>query len=269
MNKLDLKKSLSKLNVFLLVTTICSSVGLLFVLWYIDAPGIIAYKLNNLKKQQDYQAYTEYPNSDNELVDILIIGDSISLGYTAEVRDSLAKVANVHRVPENCRDTRYALNKIDEWLGQKEWDVIHFNWGLHDIAYRIYDEPLLNKKGNTVYKSSVERGFLTSTEKQYQSRLNRLVARLKKANATLVWANTTPSPPGDTRRLSDDVVRYNQIANDIMTQNDIPVNDLYSFILPKIAEAQNPDDVHFNDTGNRYLAEQVSAYLNDLITSKP
>src|ERR1700704_5759020 len=67
------------------------------------------------------------------LARVLLIGDSISIGYTATVRKELAGKANVHRIPENGADTANGLKKIDEWLGDGRWDVIHFNWGLHDL----------------------------------------------------------------------------------------------------------------------------------------
>ncbi|MCK5174613.1 MAG: hypothetical protein KAR47_14565, partial [Planctomycetes bacterium] len=65
----------------------------------------------------------------------LIIGDSISIGYTSGVRGLLGGKVNVHRVPENCAHTTKGLEALDEWLGEKKWDVIHFNWGLHDLKY--------------------------------------------------------------------------------------------------------------------------------------
>src|SRR2546423_11384575 len=67
------------------------------------------------------------------LARVLLIGDSISIGYTATVRKELAGKANVHRIPENGADTANGLKKIDDWLGDGRWDVIHFNWGLHDL----------------------------------------------------------------------------------------------------------------------------------------
>ena len=63
---------------------------------------------------------------------VLLIGDSISIGYTLPVRAALKGKANVHRPPGNCSSTGYSLTKIDEWLGTGKWDVIHFNFGLHD-----------------------------------------------------------------------------------------------------------------------------------------
>ncbi|MHC4285022.1 MAG: alpha/beta hydrolase fold domain-containing protein [Planctomycetota bacterium] len=70
---------------------------------------------------------------------VLLIGDSISIGYTLPVRKLLADKANVHRVPTNARHTGIGLENIHKWLGDGKWDVIHFNWGLHDLCYRSRD----------------------------------------------------------------------------------------------------------------------------------
>src|SRR4051794_17794648 len=63
---------------------------------------------------------------------VLILGDSISIGYTEQVRKNLADVAEVSRPRENCQHTAHGLARIDAWLGKERWDVIHFNWGIWD-----------------------------------------------------------------------------------------------------------------------------------------
>jgi hypothetical protein len=71
---------------------------------------------------------------------VLLIGDSISIGYTLDVREMLKGKANVHRIPTNGGPTTNGLKSIKAWLGDSKWDVIHFNWGLHDLKY-IQDDP--------------------------------------------------------------------------------------------------------------------------------
>ena len=66
---------------------------------------------------------------------VLIIGDSISISYTLPVRQTLEGVANVIRPVANCESTLTILEKIDRWLGQTQWAVIHFNAGLHDSEH--------------------------------------------------------------------------------------------------------------------------------------
>jgi acyl-CoA thioesterase-1 len=67
------------------------------------------------------------PLDDPALPRVLLLGDSISMGYTAGVRALLAGKANVHRPACNCRDTAFAREQIATWLGRGHWDLIHFN----------------------------------------------------------------------------------------------------------------------------------------------
>ena len=60
---------------------------------------------------------------------VLLIGDSISIGYTLPTRALLKGKVNLHRIPTNGGPTIKWLEHIDAWLGKKKWDVIHFNWG--------------------------------------------------------------------------------------------------------------------------------------------
>ena len=68
---------------------------------------------------------------------VLLIGDSISIGYTLDTRAMLKGKVNLHRIPTNGGHTAKGLAEIDKWLGDGKWDVIHFNWGLHDLKYVI------------------------------------------------------------------------------------------------------------------------------------
>ncbi len=67
---------------------------------------------------------------------VLLIGDSISMGYTLPVRRILDGKANVHRIPANGGPTTRGLASIDKWLGEGNWDLIHFNWGIHDLRHQ-------------------------------------------------------------------------------------------------------------------------------------
>jgi acyl-CoA thioesterase-1 len=64
---------------------------------------------------------------------VLLIGDSISIGYTEPVRAELTNKANLHRIPENGAATIVGVKNLENWLSSSKWDVIHFNFGLHDL----------------------------------------------------------------------------------------------------------------------------------------
>ncbi|MCA9089270.1 MAG: SGNH/GDSL hydrolase family protein, partial [Planctomycetaceae bacterium] len=81
----------------------------------------------------------DYVEDDPALPRVLLIGDSVSRGYTQAVRKELKGKVNVHRAPENCGPTATGLKKMDVWLGDGKWDLIHFNFGIHDRNTPIAD----------------------------------------------------------------------------------------------------------------------------------
>ena len=75
------------------------------------------------------------PKDDPDLPNVLLIGDSISNAYTVGVRKLLVRKADVFRIPSNGKYASFGNKNLDKWLGNRKWDVIHFNWGLWDICY--------------------------------------------------------------------------------------------------------------------------------------
>jgi hypothetical protein len=80
----------------------------------------------------------------------LIIGDSISIGYTEAVAEALAAKVEVLRIPVNGGSTWTDLEQLDAWLGDQRWAVIHFNWGLHDCNH-MKDGRLDNAAGSSYW----------------------------------------------------------------------------------------------------------------------
>jgi acyl-CoA thioesterase-1 len=186
---------------------------------------------------------------------VLLIGDSISMGYTLPVRARLAGRANVHRPPENSGDTARGVASLDKWLGTGKWDVVHFNFGLHDLKY-------LNAAGQL---APPDQGKQVHSLAQYEANLRKIVARLQQTGAKLVYATTTPVPPGTTGRVADDAVPYNAVATRVMKELGVAINDLHAFVVPRIAELQRPANVHFTDTGSARLADVVVGQIAPLL----
>lgn len=175
---------------------------------------------------------------------VLLIGDSISIGYTLFVRDMLRDVANVHRIPENGGPTRNGVEKIDAWLGGGKWDAVHFNFGLHDIR-------------------RLDGGQWQVPMDAYEGNLRRIVARLKKTGAKLIFATTTPVPQGKLSppRVPGDEITFNEIAGRVMRVHDVEINDLHAFSRARLAEWQVPANVHFHEEGSRALAGEVARVI--------
>ncbi|OYW17714.1 MAG: hypothetical protein B7Z55_11990 [Planctomycetales bacterium 12-60-4] len=188
---------------------------------------------------------------DPALPRVLLIGDSISIGYTLAVRDLLKDQANVHRIPTNGGPTTNGLKNIDAWLGDSTWDVIHFNWGLHDLKY-------VGADGTTLADPKAEGTRQQVPLPQYEENLQQLVKRLQKTNATLIWCSTTPVPEGSNGRVGGDEVPYNAAAARVMKANGVTTNDLCSFAEPQLADIQLPKNVHFTPAGSKILAQKVA-----------
>jgi len=183
---------------------------------------------------------------------VLLIGDSISMGYTLATRDLLKDEVNLHRIPENGGPTSYGVEKIDAWLGTGKWDAIHFNWGLHDIK--------IGKEG----KHQVE-------IEQYEANMRTLVGKMKATGATLIWCATTPVPDGKLNplRKPGDEVAFNAIAKKVMTENGVTfVDDLYEFAKPELATIQQKANVHFFNAGSIKLAAKVGESIRAALQSR-
>src|SRR4051812_42789238 len=178
---------------------------------------------------------------DPKLPRVLLIGDSISMGYTLPVRELLKGKANVHRIGENGGPTTNGLKNLAQSLGNVQWDVIHFNWGLHDIK--------IDKAGK--HQVPIE---------EYEKNLTTLVERMKKTGAKLIWASTTPVPEGKLSplRKPGDEVKYNAVAKKIMEANGVAIDDLHAFAQPRLKELQTPANVHFTTAGSQELAKEVA-----------
>lgn len=185
---------------------------------------------------------------------VLLIGDSISIGYTLTVRAALEGEANVHRIPMNGGPTSRGLEHIDAWLGDGDWDVIHFNWGLHDL-----------KRLDAEGKPDKTQAAQVPLE-AYRENLEALVKRMKETGATLIWASTTTVPEGEPMRRVGDDHAYNAVAAEVMEAHDITTNDLQAVAREKCAgHHTRAGNVHYTDEGSRTLGEAVAEAIREAL----
>jgi hypothetical protein len=210
----------------------------------------------NAAEEEKKVAWTFTP--DPNLPDVLILGDSISMDYTLEVRGLLKGKANVFRpmkadgTPESCSGTTKGVKSIDRWLGDRKWAVIHFNFGLHDLKH-------VAKPGDESATSNAQHPRQASV-RQYKENLENIVVKMKATGARLIFATTTPVPAGATNPLREpeEPPRYNAAALEIMRADNIAVNDLFAFCAPQLEKIQRPKNVHFTPAGSKVIAEQVA-----------
>lgn len=177
---------------------------------------------------------------------VLIIGDSISIGYTPPLTALLAGKAEVVHHAGNAAHTNNGVEKLDEWVGAEKWRVITFNFGLHDLKIM---EDGKHQVGIDVYAKN----------------LDSIATRLEKTGARLIYVTTTPVPEGKLSppRKPGDEVEYNAAALKVMKKHKIPVVDLYGYAKPRLAEIQNPANVHFTKDGSAQLAAVVAKKIEE------
>jgi hypothetical protein len=67
----------------------------------------------------------------------LVIGDSVSMGYTPQLTKNLSATHQVIHAPGNCDNANWGSRCVRGWLGPepKRWHTITINFGLHDLAF--------------------------------------------------------------------------------------------------------------------------------------
>lgn len=199
----------------------------------------------------------DFVENNPDLPNVLIYGDSISIGYTPAVHKTLEGKANVYRLHKNGGDTHRVIPAMKELLSGMEkhwtfqWDVIHFNSGLHDLKYVTE-----NGKYNT------ETGKQVNPPKEYQDNLIQIIQYFKATapKAKLIFATTTPVPENSRGRKAGDAAQYNAAMRETLKGHpEINVNDLFALTKPQFDNwCIKPGNVHFNEEGKQAQGNQVA-----------
>ncbi len=252
MPRRDIRFALNLLNVALYSVLVCLSVSL---------PAQDTRQDKKPAAADRAQPAFAQVEEDPSLPRVLLIGDSISMGYTIPVRKLLAGKANVLRPSTNCGPSSRGVKSMHDWLGTGKWDVIHFNFGLHDIVFYTSDGSKRADPDDAGARHQVPAD-------EYEKNLRTIVAKLKMTGAELIWCSTTPVPEGAAGRVSDEATQYNTIAEQVMKDNGIDIDDLHAFALPKLKEIQQPKNVHFTAEGSATLAKQVAKAIEDALARR-
>lgn len=184
------------------------------------------------------------------MADVVLIGDSIRMGYEAVVRRELAGV-DVWSSEENGGDSRRVREKLPAWAMAHRPKVVHVNCGLHDL------------------KKDFETGTSQVGLDEYRDNVTAILTQLKQEiNGTVIWAMTTPvneqwhHERKGFDRFEADVRAYNAVAGEICAKLGVVINDLYSVVMAAGRDALlNPDGVHFGEAGCEVLGKAVAAEI--------
>jgi len=185
---------------------------------------------------------------------VLLVGDSIRIGYAPMVKQQLANKAIVKWPDENCEDSGKILNNIEKYIEVNKPDLIYINCGLHDIK---------SERGTNNKKIPIE---------TYENNLNKIISIIKSKNIKILWATTTPvieewnNKIQSFDRLNKDIIQYNAIASKVMFSQGIRVIDHYQVIEKADKQAAfKKDGVHYTDKGSEILSAKVSQEIIKLL----
>ena len=203
---------------------------------------------------------------------LLIVGDSIRMGYDKSVKKTLEGRVNVIYPAENCRFACYLLRSFHDYfdgIRGEDIDVVHWNAGLWDCLRLFEEDP----------HTPID---------VYAYYIDRICKRIVKLcpNAKVIFATSTSvlseKMDKNFKRYNEDIEEYNRVAVEIVKKYGFEVNDLYSVSLT-LDENAHSDPVHYyTTTGTEVFTNKVLSYLlpalgieekleyrEDLYTDKP
>lgn len=208
------------------------------------------------------------------MTNVILLGDSIRLGYQDYVREYLGDGFQVFSPAENCRYTKFTLSNVKWWMhtwGNPSVDVIHWNNGIWDLHRHLSGEDLFTPLDEYLETN----GRLLNILKLYTDKLiwgtitpgGKALDEQKAYNALI---NTDANHPA--LKLSDamepwnaDIRRYNEATAELMKANGVRVDDIYSVVAADPDRYIDADGIHMTDDGYKAIARQVSDEIRGML----
>ena len=176
---------------------------------------------------------------------ILLLGDSIRLGYQPEVVKALADDCEVWGPEDNCRFAKYTLNELDRIFTAcgRTPDLIHWNNGLWDSAIVCAED-----------------GMFTPPD-EYEHDMRLVLRELRKRCPTVIFASTTPVKPGSRNQKLEYIQALNSRIIPVMNQEGVPVNDLYMLVSGDIDQIIGDDKIHLSEYGQHVVGRHTAKFI--------
>lgn len=185
---------------------------------------------------------------------LLLLGDSIRMGYERHVCTLLAPHYTVWAPTENGETSTHMLSQIAQWQIEQRPDVLHLNCGLHDLRFN---------PGESTPQVPLP---------EFKANLEQLFALLRSTgpDLRLIWATITPVMDSrhqvarSSRRYNADVIEYNSTARSIAERYGAKINDLYSFVTQNgLSSMLGADGVHYTHEGYKRLATKTAESISE------
>ena len=188
---------------------------------------------------------------------ILLLGDSIRMGYDDFVKEELKEYEVVYDPDDNGRFSSYTI-----WMFNIQsnlhgpFDVVHFNNGYWDMN---------NEGPNREREVPIE---------DYIHNLKRLINLIRSTGAIPIFATTTPIYDTDVETEGFEMINYkdawvkeyNEAALKLMKEENVLVDDLYSLLYDKEKRHYKcSDSLHLTIEGYKKCALEVSRVIRSVL----
>lgn len=182
---------------------------------------------------------------------ILLIGDSIRMGYDKAIKKTLQGKAMVYFPEDNCRFASYVLRYLHEYkalVQDSEVDILHWNTGLWDCLRLFEEEP----------HTPID---------VYAHYIDRICVRIKKLfpDTKVIFATSTSvqseKMSKDFKRYNEEIEKYNEAAVAVVKKYGFEINDLYA-VSTTLPDEAHSDPVHYyTPMGTKAFANAVLSYI--------
>lgn len=205
--------------------------GILFVTHSLSAQEPPNIQTQHPRENTEWVISYSYNANDNKLPRVLLIGDSICNGYQPFVCEDLAGTAYVsYFVSSKCLTDKSYLRVLAFFLDEYDYEVIHFNNGLHSLSSNQQD-------WETCLRASIK------------------LIKEKAKRAKIIWASSTPlKDPNLTAKAQE----LNAIAAKVMTEEGIPTDDLFTLMVRLDRNENWTDTFHFTEPARQLQAKAVA-----------
>ena len=178
---------------------------------------------------------------------VLLLGDSIRMGYAGYVRELLKDTCEViYDEYDNGRFAAYTLWQANQLFKKHgHFDVVHWNNGYWDM--------------NVEYPMTQPIHLLG----EYVHFLKRIIDEIIFATTTPIL--DTPEALAVTNYRDEWVQTYNTAAKALMKQEDVTVNDLYALMLEDSNYYKCGDMLHLTEEGSRKCAAQAARLIAEML----
>lgn len=197
---------------------------------------------------------------DPKLPRILIIGDSISMGYRPHITEHFKGKANVDYWTIGYKSMQGANSPMERALkgvlSQGPYDAVTFNFGLH-------------------YWGKPER----SPEDKHIPWMTKIVELMQKTSpkTDFIWIRTTPwrtVPAPEPRTLdpkkNERIIKFNKMTDEVMDKHGIPQVDLYSLCIKQLQTIKKgtKDALHWGRENSKLMAVEINKEIEKALKKK-